>query len=223
MRFCCSCSPQHVARAAFSVSRHVATEDAASPAKEYSPKVENLVSEISSMTLLEVADLVDALKVCLCVWLCLCLCLCLCVCVCICVCICLVCVSCLALSLSLSTPVRARHGCWCSSLLRLLQRPVFHHLTAAVFCLFCFFFFLLFAALVLQQPMCNTDTAKHLGYACRCCWRRSCTNGRHRCTIHFVSVRLLLFFLFVCFFCCKRGDLWVTCVCVWPLPFRACF
>ena len=108
-------------------------------------------------------------------------------------------------------------------LLRLLQRPVFHHLTAAVFCLFCFFFFLLFAALVLQQPMCNTDTAKHLGYACRCCWRRSCTNGRHRCTIHFVSVRLLLFFLFVCFFCCKRGDLWVTCVCVWPLPFRACF
>ena len=32
--------------------------------KTYSPKIEGLVEEISSMTIIEVADLVEALKVC---------------------------------------------------------------------------------------------------------------------------------------------------------------
>ncbi|EGD74891.1 50S ribosomal protein L7/L12 [Salpingoeca rosetta] len=56
--------PQMLARASLSMSRMHASADAATEeqSKEYSPKIENLVSEISSMTLLEVADLVDALK-----------------------------------------------------------------------------------------------------------------------------------------------------------------
>ncbi|EDQ90103.1 uncharacterized protein MONBRDRAFT_24571 [Monosiga brevicollis MX1] len=37
-------------------------EAEAAPSKTYSPKIENIVSEVSSMTILEVADLVAALK-----------------------------------------------------------------------------------------------------------------------------------------------------------------
>eukprot|EP00049_Salpingoeca_infusionum_P000040 m.36698 g.36698 ORF g.36698 m.36698 type:complete len:183 (+) comp10030_c0_seq1:401-949(+) len=43
-------------------SQTTATREEASADKTYSPKVESLVADISSMTLLEVADLVDALK-----------------------------------------------------------------------------------------------------------------------------------------------------------------